>query len=43
MTLFEFIKECLRREAARTEPDCTQLIQKIVKSERERDKQVRPP
>ena len=43
MTLFEFIKECLRREAARTEPDCTQLIQKIVKSERERAKQVRPP
>ena len=30
MTVFNFIKRCLRREAARTEPDCTRTIQKIL-------------
>ena len=30
MTLFTFIKRCLRREAIRTEPDCTKAIQKIL-------------
>lgn len=30
MTLFTFIKRCLRREAVRTEPDCTGTIQKIL-------------
>lgn len=30
MTVFTFIKRCLRREAARTEPDCTRTIQKIL-------------
>ena len=40
MTLFTFIKRCLRREAARTEPDCTGTIQKILiknRSEKERE------
>lgn len=30
MTLFTFIKRCLRGEAARTEPDCARTIQKIL-------------
>ena len=30
MTLFTFIKRCLRREAVRIEPDCTRTIQKIL-------------
>ena len=30
MTLFTFIKQCLHREAVRTEPDCTGTIQKIL-------------
>ena len=40
MTLFTFIKRCLRREAVRTEPDCTKIIQKILtqdQSEKERE------
>ena len=40
MTLFTFIKRCLRREAVRTEPDCTRTIQKILiqnPSEKERE------
>ena len=34
MTLFTFIKRCLRREAVRTEPDCTGTIQKILTQNR---------
>ena len=30
MTLVTFIKRCPRREAVRTEPDCTRTIQKIL-------------
>ena len=30
MTLFTFITRCLRREAVRTEPDCTRTIQRIL-------------
>lgn len=30
MTVFAFISQCLRREAARTEPDCTKVLQKIL-------------
>ena len=40
MTLFTFIKRCLRREAVRTEPDCTRTIQKILtqdQTEKERE------
>ena len=40
MTLFTFINRCLRREAVRTEPDCTGTIQKILtqsQSEKERE------
>ena len=40
MTLFTFIKRCLRREAVRTEPDCTRTIQRILtqnQSEEERE------
>ena len=40
MTLFTFIKRCLRREAVRTEPDCAGTIQKILtqnQSEKERE------
>ena len=34
MTLFTFIKRCLRREAVRTEPDCNRTIQKILAQNR---------
>ena len=37
MTLFTFIKRCLRREAARTEPDCTGTIQKILTEKRSKE------
>ena len=37
MTLFTFIKQCLRREAARTEPDCAKTIQKILAETRSRE------
>ena len=40
MTVFTFIKRCLRREAAQTEPDCAGIIQKILtqnQSEKERE------
>lgn len=30
MTLFAFIKQCLRQEAVRTEPDCTSLLQRVL-------------
>lgn len=44
MTLFAFIKQCLRREAARTEPDCTKTIQKVLNvPEKLESKQKRPP
>lgn len=40
MTLFTFIKRCLRGEAARTEPDCSKVIQTILREkppEKERE------
>lgn len=44
MTLFVFIKRCLSKEAARTEPDCTKLLQRVLKPpEREQDGRQRPP
>lgn len=36
MTLFTFIKRCLRGEAARTEPDCARTIQKILTKNHQR-------
>lgn len=30
MTFFEFIKFCLEKEAARTEPDSKQVIMKVL-------------
>lgn len=32
MTLFHFIQQCLRREAARTEPDCRSLLEHILQT-----------
>lgn len=32
MTLFAFINQCLRREAVRTEPDCTKTLEKVLKA-----------
>ena len=37
MTVFTFIKRCLCREAARTEPDCTKTIQKIMAEKRPKE------
>lgn len=31
MTFYEFIRQCLRKEAARTEPDSQKTIQTILK------------
>ena len=30
MTFFEFIKQCLEKEAARTEPDSRPVVKKIL-------------
>ena len=30
MTFFEFIKQCLEKEAVRTEPDSRPVVQKIL-------------
>lgn len=44
MTLFAFIKQCLRREAVRTEPDCTKTLQKLLKAlEKMGNEEKRPP
>lgn len=44
MTLFTFIRQCLRREAARTEPDCTKTLKKVLEeSKKELNEQKRPP
>lgn len=44
MTLFAFIRQCLRREAARTEPNCTKTLQNILKaSEKMGNEQKHPP
>ena len=44
MTLFAFIKWCLSKEAARTEPDCTKLLQRVLKPpEKGQDGKQRPP
>lgn len=44
MTLFTFVKQCLYREAARTEPDCTKTLEKVLeKSKKEPNEQKRPP
>ena len=44
MTLFAFIKQCLRREAVRTEPNCTKMLQNILKApEKMGNEQNRPP
>lgn len=32
MTLFNFIKECLRRESARTEPNSARVIQAVFEA-----------
>ena len=37
MTVFTFIKRCLRKEAVRTEPDCTKTIQKILTEKRSKE------
>ena len=43
-TLFAFIKWCLSKEAARTEPDCTKLLQRVLKPpEKGQDGKQRPP
>lgn len=31
MTLFKFIKQCLQKEAARTEPDGKFAVEKVLK------------
>lgn len=45
MTLFTFIKQCLRMEAARTEPDCTKALEKLLKAleKGQNEQKDRPP
>ena len=31
MTLYEFVKHCLEKEAVRTEPDVQPMLQKVLK------------
>ena len=43
MTVFIFIKQCLRREAARTEPDCAKMLQKILALPEQKRSERKPP
>ena len=43
MTVFAFIRQCLRREATRTEPDCTKMLQRILTLPEEKHPGQKPP